>query len=95
MGLNMNQDQEVFAKMVEDLLSEQKLAKGSVSRKEYERFCHEYIFDVLRDNDPFGVAFCKRFDLGDYMLTRVFKNDVEKCKELIEESGYLDDTRSN
>ncbi len=88
-------NREVFTSIVENLLEGQKLAKGKVSRKEYEQFCHEYIFDVLRDNDPFGVAFCKRFGLGDYMLLRVFKNDIEKCKELIEESGYINDTRSN
>ena len=85
-----------FANMLEQLTTvNKKLAIGSVTRKDYEKFCNEYIFDVLVHNEPFGVAFCRKFELSDYMLTRVCKNDIIKCRQLIEESGYLNDTRCN
>ncbi len=95
MRTNQRIGQDAFNHVINDLLDTQKIAKGKVSRKDYEQFCKEYIFDVLKTNDPFGVAFCNKFGLGDYMLTRVYKNDIMKCKELIEESGYINDTRSN
>lgn len=84
-----------FINIIEELVKVNKITKGSVDRKEYEKFCNEYIFDVLVHSEPFGVAFCRKFELGDYMLTRVYKNDIIKCKKLIEESGYINDTRSN
>lgn len=83
-----------FFDMVNDL-TKKTLARQSIPRKEYEKFCNEYIFDVLKHNEPFGMAFCRHFKLGDYMLSRVYKQDIMKCKELIEESGYINDTRSN
>lgn len=85
----------MFAHIIEELTHNSKLAVGSVNRKEYDKFCNEYIFDVLVHNEPFGTAFCRKFNVGDYMLTRVYKNDIMKCKQLIEESGYINDTRSN
>ncbi len=95
MRTNQRVSQDAFTQAVNDLLNRRELAFGKVSRKDYEQFCKEYIFDVLKTNDPFGVAFCNKFGLGDYMLTRVYKNDIMKCKELIEESGYINDTRCN
>jgi len=88
----------VFSQMIGDLITSRttkKLARHSIPRKEYEQFCNEYIFDVLVHNEPFGIAFCRKFELGDYMLSRVYKQDIMKCKKLIEESGYINDTRSN
>lgn len=93
-GINMSSSA-AFVNIIEELKMANKIAKGSVDRKEYDKFCNEYIFDVLDHNEPFGVAFCRKFELGDYMLTRVYKNDIIKCKQLIEESGYLNDTRCN
>ena len=87
--------EEAFTQAVNDLLNRREFAFGKVLRKDYDDFCKEYIFDVLKHSEPFGVAFCRKFDLGDYMLTKVYKNDIMKCKEIIEESGYINDTRSN
>lgn len=87
--------EEVFTQAVNDLLNRREFAFGKILRKDYDTFCKEYIFDVLKHSEPFGVAFCRKFDLGDYMLTKVYKNDIMKCKEIIEESGYINDTRSN
>jgi hypothetical protein len=92
--MNLN-DASVFAEMVKLLLKIQKEAKGKVSRKEYDRFCREYIFDVLANNVPFGVAFCERFDINDFLLNSILEEDIERCKRFIEESGYINDTYSN
>ncbi len=95
MRSNMRISEEAFANVVNDLLVIRDNSEGKVSRKDYDNFCKEYIFDVIKHGEPFGVAFCREFDLGDFMLTRVYKNDIMKCKEIIEESGYINDTRSN
>jgi hypothetical protein len=43
----------------------------------------------LKTTDPFGIAFCNKFIINDFMLSRVHKRNVDKCKEIIEESGYI------
>ncbi len=92
--MNRN-DAAVFAEMTKLLLKIQKEAKGKVSRKEYDRFCREYIFDVLANNVSFGVAFCERFHINDFLLNSILEEDIERCKRFIEESGYINDTHSN
>jgi hypothetical protein len=39
-----------------------------VSKKEYDMFCKEYVFDKLR-GDSFGTAFQKRFNCLDRVLS--------------------------
>lgn len=39
-----------------------------VSIQQYEQFCKEYIFDVLKE-ETFGEAFCKRFNIHNYVLS--------------------------
>jgi len=57
-----------------------------ISRKHYDKFCKEYIFDALKDK-PFGVSFCKHFEIIDYLL--LMNNNVEQAKKYIETSGYI------
>lgn len=78
-----------FDSIIDELITKQNLSKEKVSRKEYEAFCQEYIFDVLKNNMPFGLAFCKRFEIEDFLVQYVFDDDIPKCKELIEEAGYI------
>ncbi len=81
--------EEAFTQVVNDLLVVRDDSTGKVTRKDYDKFCREYIFDVLKTEDPFGIAFCHKFMINDFMLTRVHKSNVDKCKEIIEESGYI------
>jgi hypothetical protein len=81
--------EEAFANVVHDLMVVRDDSEGKVTRKDYDRFCREYIFDVLKSADPFGIAFCNEFIINDFMLSRVHKRNVDKCKEIIEESGYI------
>ena len=86
---NVRISEEAFANVVHDLLVVRDDSEGKVTRKDYDRFCREYIFDVLKSADPFGIAFCNEFIINDFMLSRVHKRNVDKCKEIIEESGYI------
>ena len=89
MRSNVRISEEVFANVVHDLMVVRDDSEGKVTRKDYDRFCREYIFDVLKSADPFGIAFCNEFIINDFMLSRVHKRNVDKCKEIIEESGYI------
>ena len=90
MRSNVRISEEAFANVVHDLMVVRDDSEGKVTRKDYDRFCREYIFDVLKSADPFGIAFCNEFIINDFMLSRVHKRNVDKCKEIIEESwGFL------
>ena len=89
MRSNVRISEEAFANVVHDLMVVRDDSEGKVTRKDYDRFCREYIFDVLKSADPFGIAFCNEFIINDFMLSRVHKRNVDKCKEIIEESGYI------
>ena len=89
MRSNLRISEEAFANVVHDLMVVRDDSEGKVTRKDYDRFCREYIFDVLKSADPFGIAFCNEFIINDFMLSRVHKRNVDKCKEIIEESGYI------
>lgn len=67
---------------------------SSINRKEFDAFCKEYIFDVIK-GDSFGVSFCKRFGILDYLLLYTYKNDYDKAVQHIIKTGYLNDSRSN
>ena len=86
---NVRISEDAFTQVVNDLLVVRDDSEGKVTRKDYDKFCREYIFDVLKTEDPFGIAFCHKFMINDFMLTRVHKSNVDKCKEIIEESGYI------
>lgn len=57
----------------------------TISKKEYELFCKEFIFNKLK-NQRFGDAFCQRFDFNDVVL-RNLSDDT--AKHLIESLGYI------
>jgi hypothetical protein len=65
----------------------------AVKEKDYDKFCNEYIFDAIQ-GVPFGVAFCKKFDIIDMLLMHPYK-EMNKAKEYIKQSGYINDSRSN
>lgn len=60
-------------------------AKKSVSIKDYEMFCKEFIFEKIK-GQSFGSAFCKRFSLNDTFLKNL---DDETAKFHIEKLGYI------
>lgn len=66
----------------------------SINRKEFDAFCKEYIFDIIK-GDSFGVSFCKRFGIIDYLLLYTYKNDYDRAVQHIIKTGYLNDSRSN
>ena len=57
----------------------------TVSRKEYEVFCKEFVFEKLKGKS-FGSAFCEKFNIDDYYLTR-YSDDTAKYH--IEKLGYI------
>lgn len=65
----------------------------SVSKKDYEIFCKEYIFDAIQ-GVPFGIAFCQKFNIIDMLLFHPYK-EMSKAQEYIKTSGYINDSRSN
>ena len=60
--------------------------KKTISKEAYDRFCQEYIFSKLRGIN-FGEAFCREFDIIDYVL--VIKRDEIRAKQHIREMGYV------
>lgn len=60
--------------------------KKTVSKKEYEQFCEEYIFNAIK-GDTFGFAFCTRFNIVDYML--LFERSSTKAQRYIEQARYI------
>ncbi len=67
---------------------------NTIDKKEFDAFCKEYIFDIIK-GDSFGVSFCKRFGILDYLLLYTYKNDYDKAVKYIIKTGYLNDSRSN
>ena len=58
----------------------------TVSRKDYDVFCKEYIFNRLADEN-FGEAFCKRFGIEDTAISILQSESF--TKHLIESLGYI------
>ena len=59
--------------------------KNKISRKDFDDFCHGYIFDKIRGLE-FGRAFCEKFDIFDAML---FYNAVVSDKKSYIISNYI------
>lgn len=64
-----------------------KTKNATVSRKRYEKFCHGYIFQALKGDD-FGIAFCKKFKIMDYIL--LMTKNIDEAKRYIE-IAYIKD----
>lgn len=63
-----------------------------ISKKEYEIFCKEFIFEKIKGKS-FGKAFCDKFQFNDTFL-KALSDDTAKSH--IETLGYIkNDTRSN
>lgn len=86
---------EEFTNNINELISVQEKYRNKVPRKDFEAFCKEYIFDVLVHNSTFGEAFCKRFDIDDFILDIFIGHSIEKSKKHIEDSGYIHDPHRN
>lgn len=54
---------------------------AKISKKEYQVFCKEYIFEQLKGK-RFGSAFCERFDITDYVIKCLIDEDI--AREMIE-----------
>jgi len=61
-------------------------AKKKVSRKDYEIFCKEFVFEKIKGKN-FGEAFCYRFDLNPFFFINL---SDETSKDFIETLGYLE-----
>lgn len=48
-----------------------------VNSNEYEIFCKEFIFEKLK-GFSFGYAFCKRFDISNFMISNVSNDSTAK-----------------
>lgn len=78
--------------MAADLLNRiQNRTEVSITRKDYEIFCKEYVFDAIKGKS-FGSAFCEKFHVLDYSLLH---SSTEFAKKHIETSRYINDSHSN
>ena len=54
-------------------LEVQTLGKGQkdfkISKKEFESFCKEFLFEQLKGDINLGEAFCKKYDEPNYVLS--------------------------
>ena len=60
-------------------------SKKSVNRKDYDKFCHEFIFEKIKGKS-FGESFCAKFSLNDTFLRNL---SDETAKYHIERLGYI------
>jgi hypothetical protein len=62
----------MFDKMAKQL-EVQTLGKGQkdfkISKKEFESFCKEFLFEQLKGDINLGEAFCKKYDEPNYVLS--------------------------
>lgn len=70
-----------------DLLIPKSKTKKTVSIKEYDIFIKEFLFYQIK-GESFGAAFCKRFEIDDWLLPKISDSSA---KRLIEALGYLED----
>jgi len=64
-------------------LSDNKKTTKFISKKEYNRFYKEYIFDKLQ-NILYGAAFCKKFNIRNPILSMM--QDEKTARHWIETS---------
>ena len=64
-------------------LSDNKKTTKFISKKEYNRFYKEYIFDKLQ-NILYGEAFCKKFNICNPILSMI--HDEKTARHWIETS---------
>lgn len=57
----------------------------TVSKKDYDKFCKDYIFLKLK-GVGFGKAFCEKFDIDHFIIASL---PDESAKGFIEKHGYI------
>jgi predicted dithiol-disulfide oxidoreductase (DUF899 family) len=65
----------------------------SITKKQLEDFEKEYIFEILQTNKSFGVYFCEKFSIIDYIL--MFEKNHDKALSYITKNYITNDTSSN
>ena len=76
-----------FASMIATIGNLNRPVSHTISRIEYETFQREFIFQKLKGKS-FGLAFCEKFDITDFILEHLSDNTA---KYHIENLGYIDD----
>lgn len=74
-----------FQLIAETLIANNIDATTHVSKKEYELFRKEYIFEVLKGL-RYGEAFCERFQIKDPVISRI--TNINLAEELIK-ANYI------
>ena len=90
MGLKFIIPQTGLAGTVGQLMSLDHIAKSAtktISQARYDKFCNEFIFQTLRTGDQFGLAFCKKFKIVDYILLRT--PNINDAKRYIATTQYV------
>jgi hypothetical protein len=90
MGLKFIIPQTGLAGTVGQLMSLDHIAKSAtktISQARYDKFCNEFIFQTLRTGDQFGLAFCKKFKIMDYIL--IMSKNMEEAKRYIDIAKYV------
>lgn len=85
MGLIMDETQR-FQTMIDQLINPQVSVYKKISKKSFEKFCYEYIFDAVK-GFRFGEAFCKKFQIIDWSLMMQTQSYEDSKKYIIE--NYL------
>ena len=90
MGLNYTIPPSGMSGTMGQLMSLDLIAKSAtktISQARYDKFCNEFIFQTLRTGDRFGLAFCKKFKIMDYIL--IMSRDMEEAKRYIDVAKYV------
>jgi hypothetical protein len=61
-------------------------AKKTITLEQYDQFKKEFVFEKLK-GFTLGEAFCKKFDIQDYMLSNL--TNEEETEFLIKNLGYI------
>lgn len=82
-GIKMNH---IFDYMMKSLDHwNKKIPNKKVSKKDYERFCKDYIFMKLK-GITFGQAFCERFEIHHFIVASL---PGDSAKGYIEKHGFV------
>lgn len=74
----------MMKQLIDELILAQhgRTAQESLTQESFDRWCHGYIFDAMKDQ-RFGQAFCNYFGITDNFI--FYERDIEKCKIMIQE----------
>lgn len=72
--------------MTQQLMNIAKTTAKTISRKKYDKFCNEYIFQAIK-GESFGIAFCKKFNMIDYIL--LLSKNTNDAQRYISTTQYI------